>query len=507
MSVSSKLLRGTVFVATATILARAGTFLGNVAAIRLLGKDAVGQWGLIESWLTITAMFSLLGVGVAASKYVAQYLEVDAGRTGGIAGAAIVLSTVTGLIVAATSYVILTLHLFWIWSSVQRVLADHALVFFWLILATTFREIAANLVYGFQSFRSLVRVNALVGLASFPSLYLFARWHALEGVLEARLTLTVLETALLTLAVRKIMQAMGVVVSFRGLARNVRQLAGFGIPTFFGHLAANPLQTFLMSLLAAQRAGYSALGALTTANRLSSLATFLPGQMAPTVIPILSSEWGKGTEGRFTEGSTVAMRMFWLVSLPIAVFFMAASPALLVWLYGKQYLGAWPVAFVLLIIGLLSAANETCDRALAAAGRQWLSSANNYLWTGGFLLLGIWLIPRYLAVGYVTAFVLSFLLYVLLQLWWMRRLFHLDLTFLAPLVTLSGTAIAVSWLLATQTSSLAQVALAAAVAALTVAVEYRFILDRAQRDALRRRGKEYYARGLALSHLSASRSG
>ena len=75
--------------------------------------------------------------------------------------------------------------------------------------------------------------------------------------------------------------------------------------------------------------------------------------MAGTLIPVLSAEWGQDDGSRFRHSISVALRMLWMTSLPVMLFFMAASPALLGWLYGDQYVLSGPLAFILLAVTLL----------------------------------------------------------------------------------------------------------------------------------------------------------
>lgn len=83
---------------------------------------------------------------------------------------------------------------------------------------------------------------------------------------------------------------------------------------------------------------------------------------------------------------------------------------------------------------LLIAINETGDRILAAAGRMWLSTANNLIWLVLFLGFALILIPQAQATGYVLAYLLSFTIYICVQLGWLRQLFQLPLRPLVPLV-------------------------------------------------------------------------
>jgi O-antigen/teichoic acid export membrane protein len=167
-----------------------------------------------------------------------------------------------------------------------------------------------------QEFHIFLKVNLLIGLISFPTFYLLVQWNGLAGALEARLALTIIELLAAGYFLRVILRRSGIRISSRRAWPNMRQLLGFGFPTLVGQLASGPVQTFLTSLLAAQPHGISQLGLYTTANRLTVLAGFLPGSMASTLIPVLSGEWGRGDRQRFSEAVLLALRMFWLITLP-----------------------------------------------------------------------------------------------------------------------------------------------------------------------------------------------
>ena len=107
MSVSGKIWRGTAFMSSANVLARVGTFLGNLAIIRLLGLDLLGELGLIESWLSVAMMFSIFGLSSAVTKYVSQFLESDPAQIGETAATAMVLGGVASAAVGSMVFLIL----------------------------------------------------------------------------------------------------------------------------------------------------------------------------------------------------------------------------------------------------------------------------------------------------------------------------------------------------------------------------------------------------------------
>jgi O-antigen/teichoic acid export membrane protein len=490
----------------ANMLARVGTFLGNLAIIRLLGLDLLGELGLIESWLKVAMMFAVFGVDAAVTKYVSHHLESDPKQVGEIAAAALVLGSISTALVGGLLLIVLKVSQLLGWALQQgagagatvEVLTRFAFIFPVLIALFMAKQLIVSIFYGLQTFEVFVWANAVVGLISFPVSYLLVRWQGLLGALEVRGILVAVEIVLLIFPMRRALRRMGAKLSLSRFRQNSQRLLAFGLPTLVGQLVANPVQPLMLSFLAAQSGGIAQVGLITTAQRLSSLASFVPGSMAATVMPALSTEVGRGDMRRFRDGVLVALRMLWLSTLPVVLLLMAACPMLLGVLYGPEYVSAWAVTLVFLMIVMLVGVNQSADRALAAANRMWLSTANNLLWALMFIPLALILIPRGMALGYAVAFLISFALYVLIQLGWLRRLFRVRLVPLAPLFALSMLTMAAAWLIAVRLVSCVQIIAAVALAGVAVFLQWRLLLSGAERQALQRRARRLWMRGLAL---------
>ena len=285
MSVGRRIWRGTALLSGAGLLAHVGTFLGNLVIIRLLGVEQVGQLGLIESWLALITMFSLFGIGIAVTRYVARYLQTDPERAGEVAGVALMLGSLLSLVVCLIVYFLLPRlpalgaapGPFKILGATQQLLSEYQLVIFGLVWVSTLRQIALGVVNGLEQFQVFVYVNLAVGLLTLPISYLLTRWHGLAGALDARLILGILEGGMLLCAAQLALRRSGAGLSLRRPIANARPLLGFGLPTFVGQLLVNPIQTLMMSFLAAQPGGIVQIGLLTAANRLVGLASFIPG--------------------------------------------------------------------------------------------------------------------------------------------------------------------------------------------------------------------------------------
>lgn len=492
MSISGKILRGTAWTSGANLLASVGTFLGNLAIIRLLGLELVGQLGLIESWISLITMFSVFGLNLAATKYVAHYLELDKQKVGNVAATVLIMGSMFSALVCILTFVAFSLPSLSflktnaILGNIRTTLASSTLVIIiiGLIVTMTLRHLVVGLVHGVQAFHIFVTVNMVIGLISFPLSYGLASLYGLSGALGVRLILLTIELVLLSFVFGQTLSRLGVKLSLKDFPYHMRQLFHFGMPTFLGQLVANPAQTLMISFLAVQPNGLAQVGLLTTGKRLAALTAFLPGAMATTVMPILSTEWGRGEQAKFREGILSALRMLWFSSLPIVIFFLAAVVTLLGMLYGEEYVAAAGIAVIFLIVQLLGSINETGDRILAAANRMWLSTSNNLVWLVLFLVFALSLIPTTQALGYSLAFLISFTLYVVLQIWWLHHLFQLQLQPLLPLLISSIILIVLAILNAYFIPPVWQFFTAAFLAGMTVFIILRYFLYPDERKAI-----------------------
>jgi len=498
VSIANRISRATGFVSIATLLARLGTFLANLVIIRLLSHEQLGALGLFESWLTIATMFSLFGLTTAVSKFIAEYLETNAQHVGGIIGAALLLASLLGLVTGACISLAAQTELVQALGTPGVLLREYGGIFAGLIIVSTLRQMLTSIIYGLQSFHILIIVNIVVGITSFPVSSILAALYQLTGALQARLVLGLIETAVLGYLAGRTVHRAGIRLSFRTPRLYVTQLLAFGFPTFVGQLAANPVQPLAMSVLASQANGLQQLGLFTAAGRLSSLVSFLPGAMATTLIPIFSSEWGQGDRARYSKGILLALRMFWLATTPIVVFFVACSPLLLTTLYGVSFRPAWTLAVGLLVLTLLSSLNETSDRSLVAAGRIWLSTSGNFIWAVLFLGAALWLIPQYQVTGYLISYIITFMIYVGLQLVWLQRLFSIRVKDLLPMLGSAVPLLGASYLVAFFGNSFFQLLGAFALFGLSLVSEWYLLLTEKERLAIKARMQKLRLAGALL---------
>ncbi|MGP8236443.1 MAG: oligosaccharide flippase family protein, partial [Limisphaerales bacterium] len=85
-SVGSRLARGTFWSVAGAVLSRALGLVGSVLLARAIGRTPFGELGTIQSTVGLFGTFAGLGLGITATKYVAELRETDKNRCGRVIG-------------------------------------------------------------------------------------------------------------------------------------------------------------------------------------------------------------------------------------------------------------------------------------------------------------------------------------------------------------------------------------------------------------------------------------
>ena len=104
-SVKGKLIYGIFWNLISAIASQGFPLIAAIIAARLLGTFGYGQLGIINSTVILFSTFAGLGLGITATKYIAQYHNSDPERTGRIMG----LTNLFGII-SGSDYVCYLIH-------------------------------------------------------------------------------------------------------------------------------------------------------------------------------------------------------------------------------------------------------------------------------------------------------------------------------------------------------------------------------------------------------------
>ncbi len=476
-----KLNRGAFWTFITAVLSRGTMVACAVVNTRILGRAGFGELGIIQSSVMLFATFAGLGLGLTATKYVAELKPKDPARAGRIVALTILaalfsVAAFSGGMVLASNWLALRVYGA---ARLSDLLACSSVL---LLLFTLFGAINGILA-GFQAFRAMARVALWGGLASLPITLALVLWYGLTGAVGALIGVAGVNLALAARACGRECRKAGVHVNLSGAWAERQILWSFSLPALLSGAMVGPVTWAADAMLVRQgSAGFSEMGLFRCAMIFFMAVTFLGGVMGRVALPGLSEAHGKGT---FAAAADLNLRACWLIALPAVAFLAPSCRFLLATLFGEEFEAAWPMVLVMLGVGLLVAANAPAGNAIAASGKMWLAFALNAAWGLVFLVASWMLIPIFLGLGRATGMLIAYFSHTVLVMSYLvfcQR--TLNVRTLLMFLFQGLVVLAVSYVCASHSSSgwplICGVSLAAGMAALAIATTTR----RRERESL-----------------------
>lgn len=403
--------RGACWSIAGAVVSRGLMLLASILVARLLGQTGFGEFGMIRSTVGMFVVFAGFGLGMTATKHIAEYFRQDPGKAGRIWAISELFTLAAGTVAAAAVLVAAP------WLAGETLNAPHLApevrIGALILLVNAVNGAQTGALSGFEAFRTVAKINVWVGLASFPLLVGGAYWGGVRGAVWALLLNMLLNWLLNHLALRRLAARHAVPFAVRECARELPILWRFSLPAALSGFMVSPVLWGCNALLVQSPGGYGEMAIFEAANQWRIAALFLPGMVGQVMLPILSSLSGGDVLAKHWQAVKYHMLLnAVLVLLAAAVIALAAA-----WImrgYGEGFAqGRW-VLIVLAVSAIPVAVSQVVGQAMASLGKMWAAFAINLLWAVTLLGSSVWLLSRgYGALGLAVSYLLAYLLHSL----------------------------------------------------------------------------------------------
>ena len=398
---------------TGAVISRGLMLVAFVIVARMLGKTGFGELGMIRSTVGMFGIFAGFGLGVTATKHVAEFRSSDPDRAGRIIGLSSLFAAVTGGLMA------LGLLLFAPWLAehtinappLTGVLRIAALILF--INALNGAQTGA--LSGFEAFKAIAHVNLFVGLLSFPVLIAGAWARGLQGAVWALAINLGINWVFNHLALRKEAARFSVPLVFRGCGRELPVLWRFSLPAALAASLVGPVNWLCSAILVNRPNGYDEMGVFSAANQWYAILLFLPAMLGQVVLPVLSERLGRKDSVRSAKTLALAMKVNLLLVLPLVLLAALISPQIM-GLYGEGFRSGWLTLVCVLATAGILAGQTPVGQIIAASGRMWTGLLMNLGWAVTFVVLTYSLVKMG-SLGVASARLGAYLLHAVWTFW------------------------------------------------------------------------------------------
>lgn len=410
--VALRLARGVFWSIAGSVISRGLILCATVLVARMLGKTVYGELGIIQSTVGMFGVFAGFGLGLTATKFVAEFRQSDPVRAGRIIGLSTLFAMGSGGLMA------IGLLIFAPWLAQHTINAPQlagilrigALVLF--INALNGAQTGA--LSGFEAFKTIAHINLFVGLISFPILVCGAYFGGLTGAVWALVLNLCFNWLLNNLALQKEALRHRVPISFRDCSMQWPVLWRFSLPAALGRALVGPVDWACGAMLVNRPDGFAEMGLFNAANQWRIAILFIPGMLGQVLLPLLSNLNEKSSEHQYRKLLVFNVFLNAAIALVVVLPLMLLSRVIMS-SYGPEFENGTSVLRVLAFSAVLAAVNYVVGQAIVSKGKMWIGFTFNSLWAI-VLLITSWILLHkgYGALGLAYA---TFIAYVLHTVW------------------------------------------------------------------------------------------
>jgi O-antigen/teichoic acid export membrane protein len=367
-----------------TVIGSGLTFIAMIGVARILGRDAFGELGILQSTVAMFQVFAAVGLGTTAMKHVAEYRVQEPKRAGHI----IAISDLTAMVAGGIAAVVVLILAPWL---AANVLVRPALEPLLRIAAVTIALSSWNgalngALGGMEEFRSIAFANFISGLAAFPLVLGGAFWKGIEGVVIALAAQAFVTCLLLNWLARRKAKQHGIPIALRG-AGEWSVLWRFSLPAMLAGIAVAPAE-WLCNAMLVRHSGYSQMGFYTAAMQWRNVLMFIPIMIVQSALPVFASV--KSAHGPDSEEyrrlMVVSQSSIMLLIFPVATLIMLLSREVFR-LYGATYVPGSGVLAAMCFMVITVSVGAGFAPAIEAWGNMWAPAAINWFWGVIYVLL------------------------------------------------------------------------------------------------------------------------
>ena len=400
-SLRARFTLGIVWSLAGAVVSRGFLLAASIVCARFLGNDGFGALGMIQSTAGMFGIFAGLGLGLTATKYVAEFRRQDPEKAGRILALSASAAFVIGCVITVLLILLAPFLATRVLDTAQ--LAGPLAVGSGLVFFGAMNGAQTGALAGLEAFKTIARVNILSGVASFPLIVIGVWRGGLNGAVWGSVAALAINWAFNNRALRRECTTANISYRFSTCHQELAMLHRFSLPAFLASIVVGPAIWVCNALLVHQREGYAEMGIYTAADKWRLLILFIPTSVFSMVLPVLSNLYGEGDGAGFRKVFRANLQINASLAL-LAALLIAALARPIMTIYGNSFRGGRLVLIVLAFSAIPEALNSILGQPLIAAHLMWWRFGFDLLLVAVLVGLAWVLIPKWGALGLAISY-------------------------------------------------------------------------------------------------------
>ena len=346
-------------------MARGLGLLSSILVARMLGKSGFGELGIIQSTIGMFGTLAGFGLGMTATKFIAQYRRIDPLKASRIRALSSAFAWVTGSLVTVLFFFMAP------WLAEHTLAAPHLAgllqVGVLLLLFNAINGAQIGVLSGFEAFKTVAKISMASGLITFPLMVGGVYLAGLTGAVWGMIFASMVNWFLNHIAIRKECAKSGVPYSYEGCWIEKGILWKFALPAVISSMFSAPTEWVLNAMLVNQPGGYGQMGIFNAAKQWHILILYLPNMLSGITLPILSNLLGENESEKYKK--MLILNSFGLLAIALAVALPVSLLSQTIMSgYGKEFAGEWRVLVCIAAYSVLWASHIVVGQAMWSTG-------------------------------------------------------------------------------------------------------------------------------------------
>lgn len=403
-AIGVRLVRGAFWSVVGAVTSRGLMLVATILVARMLGKTGYGELSMIQGTVGMLGGFAGFGLGLAATKYVAEFRESDPRRAGRIIGLSGLVAMLTGCLMAVG------LFLFAPWLAQHTLnapqLAGALRIGSLILFISALNGAQTGALSGFEAFKTIALVNLFIGIISFPILLIGARFGGMTGAIWALVINLCFNWLINHLALRKEARRNMVPFSVSQCSREWSVLWRFSFPVVLSGALVGPVIWICDSILVNQKNGYEALGSYSVAFQISIIISTVNMMIGGALLPILASSL-KDNNKTLNFANLICP---WAIGIFCAIPFICI-PELWAIFFGDEYSNQkfYNTVILVAIASIIIAHKQGIARIFIVKNFLWWSLLGNSFW-GIIAIICAYSLRNFGEEGRAASFVIAYAL-------------------------------------------------------------------------------------------------
>lgn len=375
----SQLFNDSFWALLGSALGKGLSLLAGIAIAKFLGSELYGEYGTIKNTLLMIAIFSSMGLGYSATKFIAE--SRSRGENSRIICTHRIASTITFIvssIIAILVFIFAEQISLWLEASqlVTALRISSIAIIFNAINTTQAGELA-----GFGAYRRLAINNAYSGIFTFILSVALAYFYGFYGAITA-LTISLIFNALLNyISIRKCLSDYDTKAIIEH--SYTKEIILFSLPIALQeglYSITNWLGIFILIKLS----GYVELGLYSAAMQWMSVILFIPGALRNVALSHLSATTN---DNKRNHSILVRLMLINLASTLIPFFIIYLLSGFIENFYGDSFIGLQPVLNICVFTAVINSLTNVLTQEFMAQNRNWFLFISRLLRDTGSLIV------------------------------------------------------------------------------------------------------------------------